>query len=1702
MLDNEDLPNTMKAALLADNLNEMNGVGLGTSLGIAIKAGFYGMGNNIKQLGAWASGDAPTDLTDIAAKIEESYGSGGLASYQAHEIGYNLAGDLITSFVPVAGAMKFLKVAKAGALGETARKFAMPFGLEAAATRNAAEMANLYKIQGSAASVASQRTAVYGYSAAQQAYEGALVSAAVEISLNAGDILNDEGRTATEKLLTLGSSIALGAGIQGLVGGFFAGRALTKSADRVGAQVYKQDEVPFLYNAPTRGNPSVTGNSAADALFEWERIDRIAATNPLQVSAKSANIEMAKLDFNTAINKLFPADAAATTVNPVRNTLLKWSETSQGRVEALNVLGRLNKITALKESTFSVNGAMQKLLAKASKVEFVDDATFKAASANSAKRFHMDGDTLKINRDADMTLIESQEALAHYTAMRSNANKIDIPKYEVALNRFKLANNLDNADEFDVLKAAFAARAEDSLQFSKDYSGIEQHFRSIGIDVADATYAPKSVAYLDSVNNTIIEQPLVHLGDITMLNHTRHTGTIGWISADGLPKAYTRQSVASIGSETDLLAYQAKRVLAAENPLLISSLPADLKTIKPEVAYSLEAHIANKAPVANKAGEMIYKVNGKELKVDDVHEAIATVKAAEYNRLFTSNPALGADVLGNTLGVSEKFIIARGKLGTFTTSLNTTDNVGVADLIVPAENLLQRRTYALEYTQNSNQVAVQNADIFAHLESARAQDLAILRANVDNLVFNGQMAKAMPDSLNIESVLGYGTRRFYTNAAQIGDYDSLISRAVRIGDMVLRASENVFQARIFEPLKSAASPMLKSQAARSEYAALKEWYYQQDAKFYFLDSKTLVSEHVYSKAKALLQSGASVDGIVKQLTPNVEYMSITSKEVEGYVQTIHKLNKTEVAAKKVAISNLMGKDTSINPNAFYMPPRNYKHMTFIVESANSPMSPTSHNVFRIVAETPADLKRKVNDALLHAKQNNLNWAEYTSSNISDYKAARMVFEWEGEQLTRGFSNPTMQRTGAVPALTPEVDATQLVIEEAEWFKRQVMSVHRAGIQMYYADDISKMTSVIRQEEQRLASNLDVPSELKVRFGKGVPNYKKPSDIEQVLVTALGGDNVGFNWWRQFNNLFEEWSAKGLTVVNQAFYRLKKEKSFQAWAEEGKRVEEELRKKGIGVPLGNYVADRLARETTLTPDSIKKGASTLTMLQSTLLMRLDHADAVVNTLGAITKIGGELQYLKEIANSTGRAAELETGVGQLFNTGVNGITLASSAKAYANAIKSYWSAEGKQNLDNWYDMGLAVSDAKFLRGHLDDLKIDSSSLKTADDMQGYWNKVAETGGKIVDIVATPTKHSNLMGQYAALYIADKLGKAAGLQGKQLAQFMFEFNRRTNAITNPLQKPRLFQGAIGTTISLYQSYMFHMMNNIFRYADKGIKSAPAMIAALNGTFFGAQSLPGFNLINEHIASRTEGHNDLFVGAAAALNSDINSRDAMDFVMYGAASTLLQGAFYTRGSLQPRSPVLVPTSLTDVPTIAMLGKIISSATETVQRISYGDNVAKSVLDGIVDVGMNRPLKGLRDLVQGKATDGNYNTVIFHDDISSVATAVRVLGLQPMNQAITRDYQARLLAYRADDAKRKIRLGEEIRRVYDSSPDALEDSTQLERWRAMYMKAGGRSSQFNSFLEDQLFKGENDLSVRLEKMLKTNHAARSGFNTLMGNE
>lgn len=1660
---------TYKSLMLASDLHNdyTNSIGVLDRANITLHAGVYGIVNNAMDLGKWAGFvDDNTQEWDLATDFQRS-GSQNLAdAYTESKAGYDLAGDLVTSLIPGLLATKAVSALKATKFGMSTVGF---FDGRINKLQDSIKLA--YETEGRAANVGALKFNLFAAKAGQQAIEGTIITAAIEATQNLGETLNDSGMSGMEKLAKISNSLMIGAVAQGAVGGAWGYKGMTGELKSAQQATFNSVEAPFVYRSisPRVGNIPTQlpiGQRMIHALGEYDRIASLPTPTDLHVRAQATNLASAKLDVDTLVNEMFPSTDKSGVAETMRNFMRSAAATPEGRAQMAGIMGGFKRIDYTNADPL--------------------------ASVDLTKL--ADGVTLRTVDDLG-DLNSNRELLAHASVF-----KLMLPSERNAIitemNTFAIDHAIgSDTPAFNILKQFYKYSKNNAVAKSSKFPALKSYFNSLGEDASEAVYGSVRRSFLDTSTGKITDSQITHLGDMAEFNYIRSAETITFkrstAAAANWVEIVSARDIPEALAGDDLVKYQAARVLAASSKDNLNAVVAKTKSLdnlSVADAYRLEAMLAD-----TRASKSTIKVGGELFDKSEAVKAVSATKGAEYERILKANPKLKADDVYNTLGYKD----VRGASSILSVK-DTPSHAMFDEFIQPASELTKRKIVTLVHESPTFNHAQLSAASYA--ESVRAETEQTFKACAARILGTSRSGTSATESyfpeLNVEAVDGFGDARLLMSAPSIGNYGDLITGAAYVGDQTVKLAESKFHSVLQVPMTDAANSLMRASAEeQAEFLAFQAWYSQQSDKFYPVMPNLFVKSELMSSVMAAISKnpGATVEELMRGHRAGVDYAALTKDgAAANYVAKFTELNRSHIASAKRDIQAAYGNMDAFDMEALYLPPPTFKFVAFMAEDATSPLSQVKSTVYRIGADSREALEAKVRAALV----DNPSWVRKNPADMKEFAQAQGMWEWSGKDLVAAGAKSGMHRTGGVPDVTPETDLAKVLGDHISWMKRSNMQIHRSAVELHYSDLISKLNTLSRQAQSGMSSELGSKSQ-------------KLDDYAQVAQTLLGSDEHGFSTWKLLNNSLEDWTSKALTVVNKSIHAVRSSKDKVAAIEEQvKQVDDQLRKFGMKMPIADATSERLAREMNVDPASIRSKVSWLNHWQATFLLRLDATDAFVNTLGTASKIGSEFQFLRTRyeASSPEVKAVFDSEVKALFGAGQGQATTGevftykSMAKAYARALAEYHTDVGKANVERWTNVEhLMGKDQAIMRNLHEEIKLDET-VRTPADLDSWKAKGLNALSKGIEFGATPSSYTAAVNQYVTLHIAESLGKALQLAPAELQMFKFKFFNSVNASYTAAQKPRLFQGAAGIAMSLYQSYMFHTMNNLFRYAEHGSKSAPAMFAALNTTFFGAQSLPGFNFINENVIAVHGNRNTDVYGAAAAALGQSQNRDLADFVMYGAGAFLLQGNMYTRGGLTPRSPILVPSSVQDVPLAQAVMKLGGSVYETASRIVHGAPIASSLWDGLVNIGLNRPLTGLADIARGKSVDGQYNTVMLHEDLWSWASAVRAVGMRPLNEQIGRDYMARQMAYKSHDAEAKKRLGEEIRVMQTHKPEAMDDPNFVSQLAMRYQKAGGSPDRFDQFLADQLAKGDNDLYTRLESNIRRNSDALSTYRDIFG--
>jgi len=557
----------------------------------------------------------------------------------------------------------------------------------------------------------------------------------------------------------------------------------------------------------------------------------------------------------------------------------------------------------------------------------------------------------------------------------------------------------------------------------------------------------------------------------------------------------------------------------------------------------------------------------------------------------------------------------------------------------------------------------------------------------------------------------------------------------------------------------------------------------------------------------------------------------------------------------------------------------------------------------------------------------------------------------------------------------------------------------------------------------------------------------------------------------FNKFLDNAVSKAVGEVSDLFAKARTTEDLD-------KINGLLTKYGMGTGYRDAATDLLANHTA-PKGELTKFVRSANAILSRLTLGLDPLNAVNNAIGANILRSTELKQITDAIKSGD--SELAGKLADLLKVDLPGGVgkMTSPTKLVAKAFNNFLKDDGTLAA-RYKAAGLIKDSTTQFKDILDDFTLKgtetvgelnsriSKSLKTAQTLAEKGEKY--TGNKLAEEMNRFIS-ADCMRQLTDLAVEKGLMNPA----EQLS-YMNTFVNRVEGNVIASQRPVMFQGPVGQAIGLFQSYQFNLMQQMFRYVGEGTGKDAAMLLGLQGTFYGLQGLPAFQFINQHIVGTASGntkHVDLYDSTYGIVGKQMG-----DLLMYGLPSNLLQANLYSRGDINPRQVTILPTSIPEIPFVGAFGKFLGSVKDTAFKISQGGQVWESMLQGLEHNGLSRPLAGLAQTMQAMGEGGKvYSTtskgsILFSNDFMSWATAVRLAGGRPLDEAIVNDGIFRIHSYSQYDLNKMKDLQETVKTsvIQGNTPS----DSQIIKFSEEYVKSGGKQLQFNKFMVNQ-FKSAN---------------------------
>ena len=560
------------------------------------------------------------------------------------------------------------------------------------------------------------------------------------------------------------------------------------------------------------------------------------------------------------------------------------------------------------------------------------------------------------------------------------------------------------------------------------------------------------------------------------------------------------------------------------------------------------------------------------------------------------------------------------------------------------------------------------------------------------------------------------------------------------------------------------------------------------------------------------------------------------------------------------------------------------------------------------------------------------------------------------------------------------------------------------------------------------------------------------------------------------------------------------------------INAQLREFGIKSAYYDAAVDALANH------SAPRGALTsfvgkANAMISTLVTRLDPFNAINNAVGATVLYGSEL---KSFIGAMGRSdTELAGKLSGMLKTPMASEGLLNPATAGAVPQVTTQGKVMQQAIANWFNKDATTVSGQNLREYY---KANGWSTRLMDQHTAMMDELTLVGTEDAGILASKTakafaafkqladkgekitgnKYVEEMNRFLAADSMRQLtdiGVAAGkITEKEALGYINTFVNRTQGNILASQRPLMFQGAIGQAVGLFQSYQFNMMQQLFRHVGEGTGKDAAMLLGLQGTMYGMNGLPAFNYLNTHIVGTMSG-NPKHTDAYSAVYG-IAGKSVGDLLLYGLPSNLFRANLYSRGDINPRQVTVIPVNPVDIPFVSATMKLYDTVANSVSKSQNGATLWQSLLSGIEHNGLSRPLSGVAQVAQAISHEGTVfsttkkSSISASNDLYSWATAVRLAGAKPMDEAIANDATFRLNVYKMADREKLLKLSGAVRSSSYAGDSA--DPDQIAKFAEKYAAAGGKQQNFNKFMINEIKNANVSNANKIMENLKSPYAQK----------
>lgn len=845
---------------------------------------------------------------------------------------------------------------------------------------------------------------------------------------------------------------------------------------------------------------------------------------------------------------------------------------------------------------------------------------------------------------------------------------------------------------------------------------------------------------------------------------------------------------------------------------------------------------------------------------------------------------------------------------------------------------------------------------------------------------------------------------------------------------------------------------------------------------------------VSADTKALMDIGEDVTSAINKVEAmgKPAFMKTPSQAAADFLGAFMDANN-RVRSEKSVLMSAVGVKTHHTPTRLYAPALDtarYKHVAIV--RAKSRIGGIN-DITMLVAKDAAGLRKeaaKVPD----------DYEVLFKDDTDAFFKAKGTYDYN-HVISDSRVNSALKRAGVLSDFFPEVRPENVIEDSIRFLANQNTGLVKHSVEMKYGQLFSELKFLSGQyskAEKSVAQGMLAIKAKKIQdpFGdyvKTALNISKQGEFP--LLDSLNEfvDKVGKQAYEAYYSAFRD-PAGGMTD----------------WQTANKVAKE------YGLPASfSGIEEFLAANERIPRNMVSEISAKANKVLATFGLRLDAVNSLVNVLSTPIMLGMEVASIRKLAAGDPATAGILKDMMTVVDP-QSGKRLPSTTAMIAKAFGEYaQDLKSGELMRKYQDIAGMNQFLETTRTVMDDLaykewQTGSAWLKKID---GWADKASIYTGNIWSEQFTRFVSANIMDQMTRPLVA-----AGKISEQEARTYITTFVNRVQGNYLASQRPALFQGTAGRTISLFQTYSFNVFQQLFRHVQDRNARALMTFGALQASVYGLNGLPYFDAINTHLIGSWS-HNPEHKDAYSELPK---LGDAGKWLLYGTPSAfpLFDGkgpALYTRGDLSPRTLIGLPTGPSEIPAISAAAKVLGAITTMTSQLGQGADFEDAMFRALEHQGISRPLAGFAQTVQGRATTTKGNLISASADMNELTSlgwlqsrmvdfggAMRVLGAKPLDDAIMMDAVYKNNEYRMQDRERIEALGSTVKqKLYNNQ---LPETEELQEFMASYVARGGTHQQFAQSM--QRWSRDANVSVVNQMANKLRDPYSQRLQVMMGGE